>query len=141
MKPLVENLELVLTCAGMLVIFGVSILLGMSNPEYWPLLAVTAATVGVLHGFIFWIVRRRQREVRSKTLAEAQQMLRDVINNQLAVIQMTHEASRADNVAITNANQRITQSIGLISEALKNISEESLQRWRTQYGVRPPEES
>ena len=141
MKTLFENLELVLTCAGMLVISGVSLLIGMSNPGYWPLLSVTAATVGVLHGFIFWIVRRRQREVRRKTLSEAQQMLRDVINNQLAVIQMTHEAPRADDVAMKDANQRITQSIGLISEALKNISEESLQRWRSQYRNRTAEEA
>ena len=139
MKSLVENLELLLTCAGMLVIFGASILLGMSNPDYWPLLAVTAATVGVLHGLIFWVVRRRQREVRRKALSEAQQMLRDVINNQLTVIQMSQKTPQADDVAMQIANRRVTESIGLIAEALKNVSEESLQRWRSQYGNRVSE--
>ncbi|HTJ77416.1 MAG TPA: hypothetical protein VL357_00305 [Rariglobus sp.] len=141
MKTLIENLELVLTCAGLLVIIGVSLLLGAGTPGYWPLLTLTAAGVGVLHGFIFWIVRRRQRTLRRKTLAEAQQMLKDVINNQLAVIQMTRETPHSEGAASDNSNQRVIQAIHLISETLQNISEESLRRWHSQYSNRGDEES
>ncbi len=137
MKSLLENLELILTFAGLAVIFAVSLFLGIGNPSYWPILTITAAMVGVLHGFIFWIIRRRQRLIRRKTLFEAQQMLKDVINNQLAVIQISHEV-RSNNASVTQeANERMIASIRLISDALRDISEESLSRWHSKYGYRP----
>jgi len=141
MKALLENIELILTGAGLLVIFSVSLWLGMENPHYWPLLAGTAIFVGVLHGLIFWVVRSRQREERKKALVEAQQMLKDVINNQLAVIQIVHETTHTGDLAIKTANERVICSINLISDTLKNISEESLKRWRSKYENRMSEDS
>lgn len=136
MKFLIENLELALTGAGILVIFTCAFFLGEGDPQNWPALALVAATVGVLHGLIFWLVRRRQRQMRRKTLAEVRQMLRDVVNNQLAVIQLNHETSRGDPAAMARATRSIAESAGLISASLHDLSEESLRRWRSQYDGR-----
>ena len=56
--------------------------------------------VGVVHGFVIWIIRRQQRLIRRNTLAEAQQMLKDVINNQLVVMQNNHEV-RLNTASVT----------------------------------------
>ena len=142
MKSLIENLELVLTCGGLLVILAVALLLDAGSPVYWPVIASTTAGAGVFHGVIFWLIRRRQRDVRRKTLAEAQQMLKDVINNQLAVIQMSRETTSPDDIhATTRTNERVLNAIGRIADALNDISEESLKRWHSKHHHRIGEES
>lgn len=51
--------------------------------------AVTALGISVLHGLIFWVVRRRQRRVRQEAIVEIREMLADVVKNQLAAIGMS----------------------------------------------------
>lgn len=58
--------------------------------------------IGVVHGFVIWIIRHQQRLIRRNTLTEAQQMLKDVINNQLAGMQTRHE------VRLNTAMSRVT---------------------------------
>ncbi len=62
MKAFVNNLELIPTAAGLVVIFGATLLTPFTaNP--WAVAATTAIAVGILHGVVFWLVHRQQRTV------------------------------------------------------------------------------
>ena len=135
MRKVLENLELILTAAGLLVIFAV--------PHFWPhqpldgntwkITAITAIAVGILHGLIFWAVRRRQRTIRAQALGDAEAMLKDIVNNQLAVIRFTADVQQREGVAIKEASARINNSVAKIHAALENISEESLKQWKDKH--------
>lgn len=135
MQKILENLELILTAAGLLVIFAVH---SIWDGGTWLVAAVTATAVGVIHGVIFWLVRRRQRQVRRLALEEAQHMLRDLVNNQLCVIQFTSDMQTGTPESLQSARARITESVRTISSTLEGISEESLRRWSKKYAP-PPE--
>lgn len=139
MKKILENIELVLTGAGLLVIALVNILAHENSAgSSWRWSAGAAVVVGVLHGFIFWLIRRRQRSVRRAALAEARVMLRDVVNNQLCVIQFMADLSVKNDGPAANAHARITECIGQIDGVLDQISEESLARWKARYRYPKP---
>ena len=125
----INNIELVLSAAGLIVIVTVPFLLQPSPEELWRVAAITAAVVGVLHGIIFWLIRRRQRQMRAATINQIREMLQDVVKNQLAVISMSAQLSGAQS----RYQQRIEASVNRIEEALRHISEESLTRWRARY--------
>jgi len=55
---------------------------------FWRVAAITAIGVGLLHGPIFWVIRRRQRVVRQQSIEEIREMLGDVVKNKLSVIDM-----------------------------------------------------
>lgn len=135
MRKVLENLELILTAAGLLVIFAV--------PHFWPqqsldvdtwkITAITAIAVGIIHGLIFWAVRSRQRAIRAQALGDAEAMLKDIVNNQLAVIRFTADIQQREGIAIKEASARINNSVAKINAALENISEESLKKWRDKH--------
>jgi len=134
MQKIIENLELVLTAAGLLVIFLVHFIWESSQTEKsWLLAAVTATAVGIIHGILFWLVRRRQRQVRRLALDEAQRMLKDIVNNQLCVIQFSADLQKKDPVALKDAHERISDSVARINATLEGISEESLDIWKRKY--------
>lgn len=134
MRKLIEHLELVLTAAGLLVIFLAHFLFGTATDgNSWTLTAVTATAVGVIHGGIFWVVRRRQRLTRRHALTEVSRMLKDIVNNQLCIIQFTADLQSRDQVAIKDAHARISTSVSQINVTLDNISEESLDIWKGKY--------
>lgn len=134
MTKILENLELLLTAAGLLVIFAVHYIWEKNDDtNSWMLAAATATAVGVIHGVIFWLVRRRQRHVRRLALSEARHMLKDIVNNQLCVIQFTSDLPKSDPFAARQAGERITESIRQINATLDNISEESLIVWKQKY--------
>lgn len=134
MQRILENLELILTAAGLLVIFAVH---SIWDGGTWLVAAGTATAVGVIHGVIFWLVRRRQRKVRRIALEEAQHMLRDLVNNQLCVIQFTADMQTGTPESVETARARITESVRTISSTLEGISEESLSRWSQKYAMPP----
>ena len=72
MRHFVDNIELYLSAAGLVVVWAVAAVLGVS----------------VLHGAIFWVVRRRQRRIRAQSVHEIREMLTDQVKNQLAVMRM-----------------------------------------------------
>ena len=117
---LLNNIELVLTLVGLIVILVVPRLLGSDNP--WYVMALTATIVGVLHGLIFWVVRRRQRLVRQQTIGSVRLMMQDLVKNHLSVIlTSTFLASRnpADNPVYVT---RINDTVEAISSAQARIS-------------------
>jgi hypothetical protein len=133
MQKIIQNLELVLTAAGLLVIFAVHILFEEAYGGSWLIAAVTAIAVGIIHGMIFWLVRRRQRHIRGRALEEAKRMLKDIVNNQLCVIQFSADMQTRDQTQVQAAHARITASVSHINSALDEISEESLDLWKKKY--------
>ena len=127
-----NHIELWLSGAGLLVIFGVSLIVGPSGLAFWRLIALIAVGVGVLHGFIFWAVRRRQRQVRRQSIHEIQQMLSDVLKNNLAVINM-YLPEEENQELVEQELDGIRTSIEDIAAEIENISEESIEGWKAHY--------
>lgn len=134
MRFFLNNFELILSGAGLVVILAVTIILSRLGLDAWHMAAITATGVGVLHGAIFWVVRRRQREVRRATLREVQGMLRDIINNQLTIIRGVSQMPQAPGFG--SAVARIDSSVELIADALRTLSEERLTEWKQRYAHR-----
>lgn len=133
MKAFLRNLEIYLSLAGVVVVLGAICLISPQGFDPWVVGTVTAVTVGLLHGLIFWLVRRRQRLIRLQAFAEVQQMLKDLVNNQLTVIQAmsTLRDVRPDEGA--RACDYISRSVTNITNTIQQLSEESLRRWQRQY--------
>jgi hypothetical protein len=126
LKKLLHHMELWLSAAGVAVILLLPRLLGASDGDHWKAMAVTAIVVGVLHGIIFWSVRRRQRLVRERTLREAQTMLRDGIQKQVAAL-LTMDARATD--AQRKRLDGVFDSLILLDHLLDSLSSERLRAW------------
>lgn len=136
MNFVLRYLELIFTVAGLAVIFGVTVIFRSPTANAWPLAAITAALVGVVHGVLFWFVRRRQREVRLTTIAELQGMLKDIINNQLTVIRTMNDLRDARPEEARRAFDYTAKSVTAIADALQHLSEDSLRSWQAKYDHR-----
>lgn len=130
MRSLLNQLELIFTVAGVGVILLVTLMVHPSGMTAWQVAAMTATVVGLIHGVLFWLVRRRQREVRRQTIAELQGMLKDIINNQLAVIAAMNDLRSMRPEEAKRACDYTARSVTTITEALHHLSEESLRSWR-----------
>ena len=127
----IKNIELWLSAAGLIVILAVPELFAQGGEGFWQIAALTAMVVGVLHGTIFWIIRRRQRRIRERSIAEIREMLSDVIKNQLAVMQMY--LPRENEEIVEAELEGIKASINQVSEQVDTLSEEALPEWKTHY--------
>ena len=128
----VKHIELWLSGAGLLVIFGVSLIAGPSGLAFWRLIALIAVGVGLLHGLIFWAVRRRQRQIRRQSIREIQQMLSDVLKNKLAAINM-YLPEEENQVLVQQEVDAIRTSIEDIADEVDSISGESIEGWKERY--------
>jgi NADH:ubiquinone oxidoreductase subunit 2 (subunit N) len=133
MKFILRYLELIFTVAGLVVIFAAALVFSRVGASYWRVAAITATIVGVIHGILFWVVRRRQRAVRRAVIADVQAMLKDMINNQLAVILAMSELREARAEETRRASDYISRSVSAISGALQHMSDESLRSWLVKY--------
>lgn len=127
MKFLLDNIELILSGLGLVVIFAVPMIFFGQSTAWWQVAAVTAIFVGVFHGFIFWSIRRRQRQVRQQAIEEIRGMLKEIVNNQLTVISLSASGLEAERM------QRVSNSISRISELIGTLSEESVVDWKKKY--------
>lgn len=130
--PFVNHIELWLSGAGLVIIFGVPMLAGPSGREFWQLMAFIAVGVGLLHGLIFWVVRRRQRQVRRQSIREIQHMLSDVLKNKLTAINMYLPDDESQEMVEKEVNG-IRASIKDIADEVESLSEESLEGWKDRY--------
>jgi uncharacterized protein HemX len=128
----VKHIELWLSGIGLLLIFGVAFFMNASGVAFWRLIALIAVGIGVVHGFIFWAVRRRQRQVRRQSIREIQQMLSDVLKNKLAAINMYLPEEENQELVEQELNG-IRTSIEDIADEVENISEESIEGWKEHY--------
>lgn len=133
LKKFLQHIELILSAAGVAVIFLIPALVGPGPGGYWKIVALTAIFVGVLHGIIFWIIRSRQRRVRAEAIHEIRMMLHDRINNALATI-MIQTSFTHDELAQRQAQlEAIQKSVEKISSQLEDVSDESLAKWKDRY--------
>jgi len=128
----VRHIELWLSGVGLVLIFGVAFFMGSSGVAFWRLIALIAVGIGIVHGFIFWAVRRRQRQVRRQSIREIQQMLSDVLKNKLAAINMYLPEEEHQEMVEQELNG-IRTSIEDIADEVENISEESIEGWKEHY--------
>ncbi len=131
-SPFVNHIELWLSGVGLLLIFGVAFFMGSSGVAFWRLIALIAVGIGIVHGFIFWAVRRRQRQVRRQSIHEIQQMLSDVLKNKLAAISM-YLPEEENQEMVKQELDGIRTSIEDIAGEVENISEKSIEGWKEHY--------
>lgn len=131
MTGFLDNIELWLSGVGLLVILAVPSILLRETAPYWEVMALTATGVGIVHGTIFWLVRRRQRAIRRQAIVDIRGMLRDVVNNQLTVI-LAHlpDATVSSHEAPV---ENVRGAVERISTLLGSLSEESLRTWEARY--------
>ncbi len=139
MKPLltsrnafVDNIELWLSGAGLGVILGVPNLFAPAAGSFWKVAAITAIGVGLLHGLIFWAIRRRQRIVRHRAIDEIREMLRDVVKNKLAIIDMYLPEENGQEIVEAQL-VGIRETIEQITLHVDTLSEEAIKDWKTKY--------
>ena len=128
----VRHIELWLSGVGLFLIFGVAFFMGSSGVAFWRLIAIIAVGIGIVHGFIFWAVRQRQRQVRRRSIREIQQMLSDVLKNKLAAINMYLPEEKNQELVEQELNG-IRTSIEDIADEVENLSEESIEGWKEHY--------
>jgi hypothetical protein len=121
-----DNLELWLSAAGILVTFAIPLLFPNSF-EFWQVAAFSAVGVATLHGVIFWLVRRRQRVVRARAIAEIRAMMQDVVKNQMAIFSLVADTSAAEDAEL------LGESMDTISHLIDTLGEESLVTWKGRY--------
>lgn len=129
-RAFVNHIELWLSGAGLVVIWAVPALFG--GADVWQVAAFTAVGVGILHGLIFWTVRRRQRKRRMETIREIREMLSDVVKNELAIIRASLPAGE-EREQYDIFFDGIEESIEEIAERVDSLSEESLRDWKSEY--------
>jgi uncharacterized protein HemX len=134
LRSFLRNIELWLSFAGLVVILIVPAMLAPDGAlVFWKIAAATAIGVGLLHGAIFWIVRRRQRRMRNEAIAEIREMLTDRVKNQLAVIDMYLPDDGEEAQLAQQELDGVHNSVDQIAEQVDAISEESLREWKTHY--------
>jgi uncharacterized membrane protein (Fun14 family) len=132
-----NNIELILTAVGI----GVILLSGfVASPSAFSLetaTAVSATLVGVIHGILFWLLRRRQRQVRREAIRQIREMLEDLGKNRLQTIKMSLymvQARQPEQEERTRKSfDRVYQILAEMSTLIDHISEESLADWRHRY--------
>ena len=130
-KHFIDNIELYLSAAGVLVVWLSSALIRPTTGDVWAVAAITALVVSVLHGGIFWVVRRRQRLIREGSIHEIREMLRDRVLNQLAVAKMWLPDEGRDEYEVHFAG--IEEAIDEIDKQVDGLSEEALRAWKLDY--------
>jgi len=146
LNAILRHLELVLSGVGIVVIFAVPMLFfhrtGFHGADLrWQAAAVTAAAVGLIHGLIFYLVRRRQRLVRQETIREMQVVVDDIVRNQLTVIGLSAALSRESNRTDGRLEDWAERSINAaheIGHRLKAIDSERLQHLIRRSGAGQP---
>lgn len=133
MKFILRYLEIIFTLAGLAVIFLAVVIFTPKGTSPWKVVGIVATLVGIVHGVLFWLVRRRQRLVRRAVIADVQTMLKDIINNQLAVILAMSTLREARLDEAVKAGDYISRSVTAISEALQHLSDDSLHSWMSKY--------
>lgn len=123
MQRFLENLELILTGFGVVVVAIFFALFRDVAP--WKAAALSALAVGALHGIIFFAVRSAQRQARNKAVTAIRHTLDDLVRNKLQVVLFATEIRDED---WRPAAQRAVQEIQL---SLNRIEAEALTATRT----------
>ncbi|MGY2974954.1 hypothetical protein [Thermostichus sp. MS-CIW-37] len=132
-----NNIELILTAVGIGVILLSGFVASRSAFSLETATAVSATLVGVVHGILFWLLRRRQRQVRREAIGQIREMIEDLGKNRLQTIKMSLymvQARQPEQEERTRQSfDRVYQILAEMSTLIDHISEESLADWRHRY--------
>ena len=131
-RAFINHIELWLSGVALVLIFGIPAAVGPGALQFWRLTALVAIAVGTLHGVLFWVVRRRQRQIRRQSIRQIQAMLADVVKNRLTAIDM-YLPEADDPEMVRQEVEGIRTSIREIAEHVDTLSEETLQDWEEKY--------
>ena len=131
-RGFVNHIELWLSAVALVLIFGIPAVVGPQGLAFWRLTAIIAVAVGTIHGVIFWVVRRRQRQIRRQSIQQIQQMLADVVKNRLTAIDM-YLPEGEDPEMVRQEVDGIRASIREIATHVDTLSEETLEDWEEKY--------
>lgn len=130
-RVFLDHIELWLSFAGLIVAIALPQVFGAEGMSFWRATAAVAIAVGLIHGFIFWTVRYRQRQARRDSICEIREMLADVVKNQLTAIDMYLPTE--EQTIVRQELDGIRASIERIAEEVDTLSEESIHRWKRKY--------
>jgi hypothetical protein len=128
-----RNLELYLMVLSVAIALTIPLAIEVGTNEQE--LAITALAACVLQGLVFWLLRRRYRQVRMEVIAELRGMLKDRINNHLTIVLMS-VTQRWETPASTKERELLQAAIaatGAVSRVLEELSVETLRRWKAHY--------
>lgn len=131
-RGFINHIELWLSGVALVLIFGIPAAVGPNGTEFWRLTAIIAIAVGTIHGVIFWVVRRRQRQIRRRSVRQIQSMLADVVKNHLTAIDM-YLPEKEDPGMLRKEVNGIRTSIREITEHVNNLSVDRLEEWEAKY--------
>ena len=131
-RAFINHIELWLSGVALVLIFGIPAAVGPGALQFWRLTAIVAIAVGTLHGVLFWVVRRRQRQIRRQSIRQIQAMLADVVKNRLTAIDM-YLPEAEDPEMVRQEVEGIRTSIREIADHVDTLSEETLQDWEEKY--------
>ncbi len=128
-RVFLDNIELFLSAVGVFLTFLVPTL--WSGATFWKVAALTAAGTALLHGLIFWTIRRRQRHVRADHIGEIREMLQDVIRDQFAIINLIVRDN--DMHHLQEKAAMLDESMARVGHLIDTLNEESLTKWKRRY--------
>ena len=128
-RRFLQHIELWLSCAGLLVVWAVTLTASAAEP--WKAAALTALGVSVVLGVVFWAVRTRQRRVRAEAAHESCGRLTDEAVRPLAVIAASISAPALADYADQIGDVR--RSVATIGEMVTGLTEERLTDWKAAY--------
>ncbi|MEN9240066.1 MAG: hypothetical protein Q6J68_04850 [Thermostichales cyanobacterium SZTDM-1c_bins_54] len=130
------NIELILTAVGLGVILLVGIISSYYGIPFWVATAIGATAVGIVHGVLFWLLRRQQRRVRQQAIREIREMLEDLMQNRLQTIRMSLSMVQLQHPGQQDIKEKfdnVYKTLKEISSIVGHISEESLISWQHRY--------
>jgi len=126
-----DHIELWLSVVGLIVAIALPHVFGAEGMSFWRATAAVAIVVGLIHGFIFWTIRYRQRQARHESIREIREMLADVVKNQLTAIDMYLPSE--NQTIVRQELDGIRASIECITQEVDTLSEETIHRWKRKY--------
>jgi hypothetical protein len=128
-----RNLELYLMVLSVAIALTIPLAIEVGTNEQE--LAITALAACVLQGLVFWLLRRRYRQVRMEVIGELRGMLKDRINNHLTIMLMS-VTQRWETPASAKERELLQAAIaatGAVSRVLEELSVETLRGWKAHY--------
>lgn len=136
-RTFLGNIELILTAVGLLLIFLIGIIASPIGIPFWIATAISATMVGIIHGILFWLLRRRQRRVRQEAIGQIREMLEDLAKNRLQTIKMSLHMIQLQQPDLEEQVQKkfdkVYEMIQDVTVIVDHISHESLVHWRHRY--------
>ena len=132
LEHFIDNIELWLSVAGLLVVWASTAVLGPTGAGVWRIAAVTALGISVLHSAIFWVVRRRQRVIRAESVHEIREMLTDQVKNQLSIMRLWMPEGEGREEFESHFDG-IAEAIDHVDTMVDGLTEEKLRAWKANY--------